>query len=113
LSHTPAPAVTTQPAPTLNLLKTFIIKLTFFKVQDLPKDPTFTLNLLKTFTIEPVLLISPVITIPVSVPTTILTFAPTFTIPIVFALALAELTLLSTPKIAAALSPATCIPTEP
>jgi hypothetical protein len=103
----------------------------------LPEDLTFTLKLSKTFTIKPVLLIFSAVVIPASASTSIpafaltyiLTSAPTFTIPmisvaiftftptfttlIVSALAPAELTLLSTPKITAALSPATCIPTEP
>jgi hypothetical protein len=46
-------------------------------------------------------------------PTFIYTFAPTLTIPAVFASAPAELTPSPTPKIAAALSLATCISTEP
>jgi hypothetical protein len=103
----------------------------------LPKAFTFTLNLLKTFTIEPVLLIFFIVVIPASIltfipafapiyiptsaltPTTpmvsvaILTFALTFITPIVLALALTELTLLSIPKIAAALSPVAYIPTKP
>jgi hypothetical protein len=86
-------------------LKTFIIKLVPFKVQDLPEDLTLTLNLLKTFIIKPVLPISFAVAIPTS--------APTLTIPMVFAPAIAELTSLLTPKITAALSPATCILTEP
>jgi hypothetical protein len=76
-----------------------------FKVQDLPEDPTSTSNPPKTPMIEPALPISLAVAIPTS--------APTSTIPIVSAPALAELTPLRTPKIAAALSPATCIRAEP
>jgi hypothetical protein len=78
------------------------------------------LNLPKTLTIKPVLLISLAVAIPASVLTfipasaltAILTFAPTFIILMVPAPALAELTLSLIPEMAA-LSPATCIPTEP
>ena len=68
------------------------------------EDPTPTLNPLKTCTIKLVLLISPIVTIPTSMLTP--------TIPIVSTLALVELTLLPTPKIATLLL-ATYILTEP
>jgi hypothetical protein len=77
------------------------------------EDLTFISNLLKTLTIEPVLPISFVVAILAFILTVILTFALTFTIPVVLASASAELTLLSIPKITAALSPATYIPTKP
>jgi hypothetical protein len=95
----------------------------------LSENITFTSYLLKTLIVKPVLLISFAVVIPAFVlisiptsalisisafaPTAILTFALTFIILMVFIPALAELTSLLTPKIAAALSPATCIPTEP
>jgi hypothetical protein len=87
----------------------------------LPEDLTLTSNPLKTLTIEPVLLIFFTVAIPSFALTlitpidsaAILTFALTLITPIISALALAELTLLLTLKIAVALSPATCIPTEP
>jgi hypothetical protein len=99
LPHAPAPAATTQPAS--------------FKVQDLPEDTTSTSNLPKTPTIEPVLPISLAVAIPASAPTAIPASAPAPTTPMVSAPAPAELTPPPTPKIAAALSPATCIPTKP
>jgi hypothetical protein len=115
LLYTPAPAATTQPA--------------FFKVQDLPENTTFTSYLSKTLIIKPVLLISPIVAIPASAPTSIptsaltfipafaptaiLTFTPTFTILIVSTPALTELTPSSTFKIATALSLATYILTKP
>jgi hypothetical protein len=71
------------------------------------------LNPLKTLTIKSVLLIFLVVVIPAFTPTVILTFALTFTTLMVLAPALAELTLLPTPKITAALLLATCISTKP
>jgi hypothetical protein len=101
--------ITTHISPTLTLtsnpLKTLTIKPVSFKVQDLPEDFTLALNLPKTLTIEPALPISSAVAIPTS--------APTSTTPMISAPAIAELTPPLTPKIAAALSPATCIPTEP
>jgi hypothetical protein len=90
---------------TLNLLKTLTIEPVPFKVQDLLENLTLTLNLPKTLIIKPALLISFAVAIPIS--------ALTLIIPMVSALVIAELILLLTPKIAAALSPATCISTEP
>jgi hypothetical protein len=85
------------------------------------KDLTFILSLLKTFIIKPAFLISFTITIPFSVliliilinSAAILTFMLTFITLIISVLALAELTLLFTLKIAVALSLTTYILTEP
>jgi hypothetical protein len=74
-----APAVTTQPAYTLNPLKPFTVKPAFFKIQDLPEDRTSVPTLIPTFAL-----------------TFIPTSAPTLTILIVFASASAELTQLAT-----------------
>jgi hypothetical protein len=99
--------ITTHIPPTFtsNLPKTLTIKPVPFKVQDLPEDLTLTSSPPKTLTIEPALPISPAVAIPTS--------APILITPMVSAPAIAELTPPPTPKIAAALSPATCIPTEP
>jgi hypothetical protein len=64
---------------------------------------------LKPFITKPAFLISFAVAIPTSAPTSFSTFTPILTILMVFAPALAEPILLSTPKIAAALSLATCI----
>ena len=82
-----------DPTPTLNPLKTPIIKLVLL-ISPIVTTPTSvltptlnpTLNPLKTCIIKLVLLISPIVTIPTSILTP--------TIPIVSTLALAELTLL-------------------
>jgi hypothetical protein len=87
----------------------------------LSEDLTLISKPSKTLIIEPAFLIFPTVTIPSFAPTSIIlinsvaipTFAPTLTTLIVSVLVIAELTLLFTPKIAAALSPATYIPTEP
>jgi hypothetical protein len=88
----------------------FAIKSAFFKVQGLPEKPTLILNLISlVVAIFTSVLTSIFTSAPISLPT----FTPIFTTPIVLTLALAEPTPLSTPKIAAALSPATYISTKP
>jgi hypothetical protein len=91
------------PTPTSNLPKTLTVEPVPFKVQDLPEDLTLTSNLPKTLTVEPALPISPAVAIPTSAPTSIPTSAP-LTTPMVSAPAPVELTPLSTPKMATALS---------
>jgi hypothetical protein len=76
------------------------------------KDLILILNLLKTLIIKPALLISLIVAILTFILTFILTSALILIILIISALALAELTLLSTPKIAAALLLATYISTD-
>jgi hypothetical protein len=90
LLHAPAPAVTTQPAYTLNPPKTSTVKPASFKVEDLPEDPS-TSNPPETSTIKPVLVLlaSPAVAI--------LTSAPTFITPMISAPASAELISSSTP----------------
>jgi hypothetical protein len=85
------------------------------------KNTVFISYLLKTFLIKPVFLIFFIVIIPAFILTfipafiltTILTFVLTFITLIVLASALTKLTLLSAPKITAALLPATCILIKP